>query len=435
MSAMEAPIGPGAEERRRRPAGAPGAVRDLEGACDAGQVGRSCAHQRRRGARRHGRPGRPARADGPRSTPSVRRSGRRTEARTSASVWLSRLAVGSSSRRSGASRTNARARASALAFARGQPGATLAQRRVEPVGEAPHDLGQSGRRRAQPRTSASEASGRPSRTFSATERAKRWGRWGTQPMLAPPVLEVEVGQVDAAERRRSRRPGARRPRRPRARSTCRTRSARRGPRSRPGRRRRSNVMERGDPPAGIGDLQAGRAGWRCPGRQRLRPSARGPGSSSSVEDLLGRMHSVGAGVVVGAERPERQVGLGSEDEHEERVVEREVPPSRRRPTRDGDQRHRDGGQELEDERGQEGEAERRHGGGAVAIGHVRDGAGLCLGPPEDLERGQPGHHVEEVPGQLVERPHAGRGAALRRGAHQGHEERDQRKADRDRARR
>ena len=68
---------------------------------------------------------------------------------------------------------------------------------------------------------------------------------------------------------------------------------------------------------------------------------------------------------------------------------------------------------------------------AIAIGHVSDGPGLGLGPPEDLQCGQPSHHVEEMAGQLVERAHPGHGAVPRRGTDEGHEDRDKGQADGD----
>ena len=71
----------------------------------------------------------------------------------------------------------------------------------------------------------------------------------------------------------------------------------------------------------------------------------------------------------------------------------------------------------------------------VAVGDVADGGGLGLGPPEDLEGRQPGHHVEEVAGQPLEELGLSPHAALGRGPHQGHEQRDERDGDGDDGRR
>ena len=40
----------------------------------------------------------------------------------------------------------------------------------------------------------------------------------------------------------------------------------------------------------------------------------------------------------------------------------------------------------------------------VLVGDVADRRDLRLGPAEDLEGGQAGHHIEEVPGQALEKP-------------------------------
>ena len=112
-------------------------------------------------------------------------------------------------------------------------------------------------------------------------------------------------------------------------------------------------------------------------------------------------------MVVGAQRPQRQVGLGGQDEHEQCVAEGNVPAEEAQPDGHRDQRHRDRGQQLKNEGGQEGQAQGGERGGAVAVGHVGDRTGLGLGAPEDLEGRQPGHDVEEVTGQLLEGPHAG----------------------------
>ena len=66
-----------------------------------------------------------------------------------------------------------------LALAGREPGPAVAQRVSDPLRQPPTTSVRptAPARRA---TSASPASGRPSRTLSATERAKRWGRCGTQ---------------------------------------------------------------------------------------------------------------------------------------------------------------------------------------------------------------------------------------------------------------
>ena len=68
----------------------------------------------------------------------------------------------------------------------------------------------------------------------------------------------------------------------------------------------------------------------------------------------------------------------------------------------GHQRHREGGQQLENEGREERHLQGGHGRRAVAFGDVPDRGDLGLGPTEDLEGGEAGHHVEEVAGQALE---------------------------------
>ncbi len=183
------------------------------------------------------------------------------------------------------------------------------------------------------------------------------------------------------------------------------------------------TVQRGDPAAGIGDLEAARCGCSCPGPGRAAADTRAVTVAGrcfeQLEDLLGRLHPVGAGMEVGAEGTQRQVGLGRQDEHEERGAELHVPIEQTEADGHGDQGDRDGGQQLENERREEGQLEGGHRGRSVAIGDVRDGAGLRLRPPEDLQRGQACHDVEEVAGEPLQRPHAGRRAIPRRQARPG----------------
>ena len=95
------------------------------------------------------------------------------------------------------------------------------------------------------------------------------------------------------------------------------------------------------------------------------------------------------------------------------------------------ERHGEGGQQFENERREERHLQGGHGGGAVAVRDVADRCHLGLGPAEDLEGREAGHHVEEVAGQALEQTGLSSHPNLRRGAHQGHEQRDQRHRHRD----
>ena len=160
---------------------------------------------------------------------------------------------------------------------------------------------------------------------------------------------------------------------------------------------------------------------------RSRPHIRGFGRRlDEAEGLSGRGQAVGTGMEVGAEGAQRQIGLGDEDQYEEGGREREVAAEQPETHGHGHERHRKGGEELEDQRGEEGELEGGERCGAIPVGDLGDGLGLRLGPAEDLERGQPLHDVEEVAGQSMKGRHPP-GRALAGGrADEGHEDRNER---------
>ena len=103
-------------------------------------------------------------------------------------------------------------------------------------------------------------------------------------------------------------------------------------------------------------------------------------------------------MVVGTQPAKREEGLGGKHECEQRGAQVELTVHQPQPDRDRHERDCDRRDELEDQRRQEGDPQRRHRGGAVALGDLTDRAGLRLGPPEHLQRGKPGHDVEEMAG-------------------------------------
>ena len=353
---------------------------------------------------------------------------RRTAVNTSASVSLSRPAVGSSSRRSGASRTKARARARRCRSPAERPAPPSPRSVSAPWGS---------RRTTSVRPAASSASVtscvggvRSAEPDVLGDGAREEMRSLRHPSdVSAPVGEVDVGEVDPAEHDR---PGigAQEPEDDRQQRRLAASAGTGQGHGLSPLQDEVHVVEGGRPAFGVGDAQpgdtdpdAGRAGG---------PSRRArPGVVEQLEDLFGCLHAVGTGVVVGAERPQGQVGLRREHQHEERVFEGHVPTEQAQADGDRDERDRHRGEQFEDQRRQEGQAQRGHRGRPVAIGDRGDRPGLGLGTTEDLERGQSRHDVEEVPGQLLERPHAGGGAVLRGGSDERHEERDQGKADRD----
>ena len=160
-------------------------------------------------------------------------------------------------------------------------------------------------------------------------------------------------------------------------------------------------------------------------------AARGHRSLEHLEDVLGRLHPFGAGVVVRPEEAERKVRLGGEDEDEQGGGEAQVATEQTKADGHRHERHGEGGQQLEDQRREERHPQGGHGGRAVAVRDVADRGHLGLGPAEDLEGREAGHHVEEVAGQALEQTGLASHPNLRRGAHQRHEQRDQRHRHRD----
>ncbi len=101
-------------------------------------------------------------------------------------------------------------------------------------------------------------------------------------------------------------------------------------------------------------------------------------------------------------------------------------PDRHRDERDGDAR-----EQLEDQRGEERELERRHRRPPVALGDRSDRLDLRLRPAEHLQRREPAHDVEEVPGEHLERAQLSILPALHPHPDQRHEDRDERDGHRD----
>lgn len=153
------------------------------------------------------------------------------------------------------------------------------------------------------------------------------------------------------------------------------------------------------------------------------------------EDLLGGREALGRRVVLRPDLADRQIRLRGQDQDHQTGVEVEFTVDEAHADRDGDERHRQGRQQLQGEGGEEGDPQGAQGGAAVVGGDGADRRGLGLGPPEDLQGRQPGDDVQEVPGepgqQLPLPVHPGLGGP----ADQDHEQRDERQGDDDDRRR
>ncbi len=161
------------------------------------------------------------------------------------------------------------------------------------------------------------------------------------------------------------------------------------------------------------------------GHDRPRSARRGR-RVEHVEDLLRGRGALGSGVVARSQPAQRKVGLRREHQHEQRGLEADVAAQQPQADRDRDERHRDRGQQLQDQRGKEREPQRGQRALAVASGDGLDRGRLRLRPAEHLQRREAGDDVEEVAAQPVQDAHLLVGALAGRGAHQRHEQRDQR---------
>ncbi len=154
-----------------------------------------------------------------------------------------------------------------------------------------------------------------------------------------------------------------------------------------------------------------------------------------VEDLRRGRRPFGTGVVALPSRRSGRYASGASTSTNSAVSKRHRAAHQAQADRHRHERHRDRRQQLEHERRQERHPERPERVLAVGAADGRDRLGLRLRPPEHLQRGQPGHHVQEVPAEPLQaadlRVHPLAGA----GADERHEERDQRhRQDHDRGR-
>ena len=122
----------------------------------------------------------------------------------------------------------------------------------------------------------------------------------------------------------------------------------------------------------------------------------------------------------------REVGLWGKDEDHQRRSQAEVTAHQPQTDLDGDERDREGRDQLQTQRGQERDAQRGHGGQSVTVGDLADRLDLGLCASEHLQRRQPGDDIQEVAGQLLQGAGLEFHALTRRRPDQRHEQRDQR---------
>ena len=153
------------------------------------------------------------------------------------------------------------------------------------------------------------------------------------------------------------------------------------------------------------------------------------------EHPIGGAEALGGGVEVLPDEPQRQVGLGGEEQDEEGHRIGDLPLDQPEADRHRDQGHRQRREQLEGQRGQERHPQHAHGRAAVAVADGPDRRHLRLRAAEDLERRQARHDVEEVAGQQAERAPLPVHLRLRVHADEHHEHGDERQRHRDDQRR
>ena len=140
--------------------------------------------------------------------------------------------------------------------------------------------------------------------------------------------------------------------------------------------------------------------------------------AGSVQPGLGRVET-------GPHTTQREVALGSEQQHHERG--READAARRQPEADlhRDERDREGRDQLEGECRQERDAQCAHRGRPVLLRHLVDRVALCLRAAEQPQCRQPFDDVEEVTTQSLQHGPLPLCPALGHPSDQHHEDRDE----------
>ena len=178
-------------------------------------------------------------------------------------------------------------------------------------------------------------------------------------------------------------------------------------------------------------LDAQRIAWTGPVPWARTSSGPRRAVSSIANDLAGGGQALGGVVEAGADRAQRQVDLGREDQHQQRGAPGRAALDETQPDRHRDQCDRQGGQQLQDQRGQEGDPQRAHGGPAVGLGQLPQPRRLPARPAERDQHVQPGDQVEEVVAEHGEGAPLAAGGSLGVQPDQDHEDRDQRHGHRD----
>ena len=159
----------------------------------------------------------------------------------------------------------------------------------------------------------------------------------------------------------------------------------------------------------------------------------GPGRRG-VQDRAGargRGGALDAGVELRADRAQRQVRLGGEQQHEQCGLVAQVPGQQPQAHLHRHQRRGQRRRQLQHQRRQERHPQRAHRRLPVRLGDLTDHLHLRLRPAEQFQGGQPFDHVEEVPAECRQQPPLALRAGLGVQPDQDGEHRDQRQRHRD----
>ena len=124
-----------------------------------------------------------------------------------------------------------------------------------------------------------------------------------------------------------------------------------------------------------------------------------------IDNLLGATqggHAVLGLVEGGAHIAQRLVALGSEQQHENGGVQAQGAVDQAHTNQHGNQRHGDGGNQLESQRRHEGTAQGLHGALAVALAQGVHGAGLRAFTAQTDNHGQAAHELQDVVREAVQ---------------------------------
>ena len=143
--------------------------------------------------------------------------------------------------------------------------------------------------------------------------------------------------------------------------------------------------------------------WIGPARSvRTRRAVRLPG-----EESVGRVEArrpLGGGMELGADSAQRPVRLRREQQHDHRDAEVHRAGGQPEADADGDQRDRQGRDQLQHNRRREAQTQRLDGGPAVAVGHRADRGRLRVRSAVGDQGREPPDDVEEVPGECGQLP-------------------------------